>query len=605
MIQLLKKYQQLMGLLLISLFVAGCGGSSSTAAGSDPDPVVSSTMASKISVDPLTRLVTAEVTVAGFTATAVHIHEGATGATGAVLITLAQDPLDADKFVSADGARLTEAQYAGYLAGETYFNSHSTANPAGEVREQIVAKTIDTSNVVVDEINGLVSGYVMVSGFTPTVAHIHTGFAGTTGAVAVTLTADPVTAGKFDIPAASSIVLADYNAGKLYFNVHSADFAAGHIREQMSPANVQVLGIEITGAQVAPTAITGGGSATAYLTVDETSGDLNVVLNLHNISNSTNAHIHDGATGVAGGILQGFTGAANDTTWTISGVTLASGAASPLEKLLAGNTYINVHTATNTGGEARGQISPAPSAIVSTMASKISVDPLTRLVSGEITVAGFTATNAHIHAGAVGVSGGVVLQLVQDATNANKWTTADGARLTLDQYSSYLAGGLYFNSHSAANLAGEVRTQIDPVTIDTSNVVFDGVTGAVSGFITVGGFTPTNAHIHTGFAGSTGGVVVTLEADATTAGRFNLPAAATVTVADYNAGKLYFNVHSSDFAAGHIREQIVPAGIQVLGVEVTGTQSVPEVTGGGSATAYITVNETTGAVDATVNLHSA
>ncbi|MEP7329022.1 MAG: CHRD domain-containing protein [Betaproteobacteria bacterium] len=81
------------------------------------------------------RSVTASVTVTGMTATASHIHEAAAGANGPVIVPFTKT--GDNTFASAPGAKLTEAQYAAYKAGNLYVNVHSARNPGGEVRGQL------------------------------------------------------------------------------------------------------------------------------------------------------------------------------------------------------------------------------------------------------------------------------------------------------------------------------------------------------------------------------------------------------------------------------------------------------------------------------------
>jgi hypothetical protein len=81
------------------------------------------------------RSVKAMVTVTGMTATASHIHEAAMGANGPVIVPFTKT--GDNTFAAPDGAKLTEAQYASYKAGNLYVNVHSAKNPGGEVRGQI------------------------------------------------------------------------------------------------------------------------------------------------------------------------------------------------------------------------------------------------------------------------------------------------------------------------------------------------------------------------------------------------------------------------------------------------------------------------------------
>ena len=80
--------------------------------------------------------VSGSVKITGFTATAAHIHNGAAGRNGPVIIPLTKSS-DGDTWSVSAGAKLTDAQYEAYKAGNLYVNVHSAANKGGEVRAQL------------------------------------------------------------------------------------------------------------------------------------------------------------------------------------------------------------------------------------------------------------------------------------------------------------------------------------------------------------------------------------------------------------------------------------------------------------------------------------
>lgn len=75
------------------------------------------------------------IATTGIAGTMAHIHVGKAGSNGPVAVTLTKNGSDAWR-VPPD-AKLTEAQYQAYLAGELYVNVHSEAHKGGEIRGQL------------------------------------------------------------------------------------------------------------------------------------------------------------------------------------------------------------------------------------------------------------------------------------------------------------------------------------------------------------------------------------------------------------------------------------------------------------------------------------
>ncbi|WP_238446942.1 CHRD domain-containing protein [Azohydromonas australica] len=81
-------------------------------------------------------------------------------------------------------------------------------------------------------------------------------------------------------------------------------------------------------------------------------------------------------------------------------------------------------------------------------------------VSGSVKTTGVDGMAAHIHHGAAGANGPVIIPLTKG--DAGTWSVPAGAKLTPEQMKAYQAGELYVNVHSAANKGGEVRAQLKP-----------------------------------------------------------------------------------------------------------------------------------------------
>ena len=78
--------------------------------------------------------ISGSVTTTGVAGTAAHVHEATAGENGPVIIPLTKD---GDTYTVPPGAKLTDAQFASFQAGNLYVNVHTAANPEGAMRGQL------------------------------------------------------------------------------------------------------------------------------------------------------------------------------------------------------------------------------------------------------------------------------------------------------------------------------------------------------------------------------------------------------------------------------------------------------------------------------------
>ncbi len=251
-----------------------------------------------------------------------------------------------------------------------------------------------------------------------------------------------------------------------------------------------------------------------------------------------------------------------------------------------------------------------------TATGTLSLNVVTRNLSGSIAVSGMTVRNAHIHNGLAGNSGDIeIALLVED----NAILIPESTVLTESQFTSLLAGELYLNLHSDNFPGGEIRgqllnenMQVLVSALDGQNEVPPVVTNA-SGFayvtlnedtrmasivVRTEGIVQANAaHVHLGYAGTNGAFIITLDQVIGSVGAFGTAEPVELSSENYLSllsGETYINVHSADIPTGELRAQLTPSGVTVLRAVLTGSEQVPAVASAASGIAYVTVNVNTG-----------
>lgn len=276
-----------------------------------------------VTINAVSRQMTAVLTTSGIAGTDAHIHQAPPGVNGPIIFPLTETPRGSGTW--AVTATLTEAQYNAFKAGDFYFNVHSLANVGGEIRGQITmhvpgsasttggtptgtgttatgnSRFITTSAtstgtflaalrgaqevppttstalgsgaVLIDPASRQMTAAITTSGIAGTSAHIHEAPPGANGPVVIPL--GEAVAGSGVWATRATLTEDQYNAlkaGNMYFNVHSAALPGGEIRGQILPQQLSLTGI--TGVDgnlgaTTPTATgtgTGAGTATGTVT---------------------------------------------------------------------------------------------------------------------------------------------------------------------------------------------------------------------------------------------------------------------------------------------------------------------------------------------------
>jgi len=602
-----------------------------------------------------------ELTAVGLVPTAAHIHDAFAGSNGGVVIGLDQDSADALHFTVPAGAMLDAAAVDRLLAGGLYLNVHTAAAPAGAVRGQILpdgfvlrftdlsgdeqVPQVDTfgrgrAAATLDPLTGAFVLHAQIEELDASQAHVHEGYAGANGPVLVALAQDQANANHWfaEGETLNAAALDAFAAGRFYVNFHSQANPGGEIRGQIVPEGIAVIFAELSGEQRIP-AVTTLADGLGALTLDEAGALLTIHVNTRGIDDASAAHLHGAFGGTNGGVEVGLTqDGSNPAHWFVEAQTLTS---DQLDALLDGATYLNVHSPSNPGGEIRGQVIPAgilfatgileggqavpPVASAGGGSFAVTVDTTASTLVAHVNTSGLDdATAAHLHDAYAGTSGGVAVGLTQDGGDVAHWSAID-APLDAAALAAFSGGRYYVNVHTPANPGGEVRGQVAPPPVEVLFTALSGdqevpaIASAAGGIAastvnretgvltlhvnTTDADDASAAHIHTGYAGQGGPVLVGLTQDAGNVARWSLVEEQLdgLGLADYLAGRLYVNVHTPANPAGEVRGQIAPEDIRVLFSAMDGDQVEPAVVTTASGVVATTVDLTSRAFVAFVN----
>ena len=522
-------------------------------------------------------------------ATVMHVHRGAPGVAG----TIAFDMGDPTSPVIATWSGMTPADVADLFAGNLYVNIHTDGRPAGEIRGQILARTVDTVNFTMNGAQVVPPNAATSTGNctanlddpaqflavqcthnhpTPDEAHVHQGDFGENGPLVFTF---PSAASPFsgNVPMTPRLV-ADFAGRFLYVELHgtgdSEVEATETIRGQIGAAPA----VPTTGTIVIRKATTPGGG-TGFNFTDDVPGS-GGAFTLNDGQAHTFLNVTPGTYTIAEAVPAGY---------SVTDITCGDGDSagnvatrSATIRLQAGETVdCTFHNLQSLAGAQLFVFQLSGAQEVPPVSTTARGGCFGQLNAGAGTFSLVCTHNVsdpavmHIHRGAPGVNGPIVFDLGSPVSPVEALWTG----MTPQDVADLLAGNLYVNVHSGGRPSGEIRGQILPRTVD--NFAFF-ATGAQevppSGSDAIGRCTAdlsdnatfvavqcshnvdnvTISHLHVAPPGVDGPVVFNFPNTNPFSG--DVPLSPRL-VADFAAGFLYVNIHSVDSEQGEIRGQLI------------------------------------------------
>lgn len=523
--------------------------------------------------------------------TVMHIHQGAAGVNGDIVFDMGPP----ESPVIATWSGMTPGQVAALFAGNYYVNIHTSGRPAGAIRGQILARTVDTINYTMDAAQVVppdetapytgnctanldddpATGLAVSCTHNlpaPDVAHVHRAPRGENGLVLFTF---PSAASPFaaNVPMTPRDV-ADFAAGFLYTDVHGPDAGetgtADEIRGQIAaPVVVPTTGTIRIVKATSPAGGTGftftetiPGPASAF-TLDDTEVQTfaDVAAGTYTVTENPSA------THSLAGISCDDGDSTGDPFARTATVSLQAGE-------VVTCTFTNLANVASPQlfvfhMSADQEVPPGDSsARGGCFAQFDGTDELSIICSHNVS----SPTIAHVHYGAPGANGDVAFDLGDPLSPiVATWTG-----MTPADVAALLAGNLYVNIHASGRPAGEIRGQILPRTVDnfrffatsaqevpptdstaTGDCTADLADNASSVFVRCehGVDSPSSTHLHVAPPGVDGPAI--FDFANTSPFQANVPLTPRL-VADFAAGFLYVNIHSlPDYEQGEIRGQLI------------------------------------------------
>lgn len=400
-------------------------------------------------------------------------------------------------------------------------------------------------------------------------------------------------------------LLSDFIQGNLYVAVHTVNNPAVEILGFIKLESDWGFETSLDGMQAGNNSMAKGHAAVNF----GMKGDTITVKLASNLTNKITAvHLHYGKVSQAGGVALGLDGlVAMDGISMVGGTTIgAADWTNLMTALMSDSIYLNLHTAAFPNGEIRGQLKTTKTlrfdawlnqqAIVNTGAipnqmsmgygvSTISLNNTLDTLKYNVFFTGLTsnATAAHFHNANEISNGGVVKELtINGNTISGIWTKTDSDPLNNNMISELLKGNIYLVIHTVNNPNGELRGQVyrlaregyiaelngaqantNSKALGTAIATYDRDRTNLHTMMAFEGLQGTVAagHIHFGKKGQMGGVAIDMDPFLNNGSykysKSNDGFNDLISIAMRRNDSTYLNIHTSTFANGEIRGQLM------------------------------------------------